>query len=77
MVDAGFTPMHPNAFEPLLYQPLTDTFNHPRAQRNLLAFKGLIAHMGMMALKVSLYLNQSFERFARQQIGINQRSEHG
>ena len=53
MVETIFTPAHANAFEALLNEPLASTFDHPRAEGDLLLGELLVLHMLIMALKVS------------------------
>ena len=77
MVESIFTPAHANALEALLNEPLTGTFDHARAQRQLLVMKVLVANMPSMALKISLHLHQRFELMSLEDIGVDQGRQHG
>ena len=72
MIKALLTPTHIDSLKPLLNQPLTSTFHHPRAQWELALLKLLVAHMPMMALKIRLYLKQGGERLALKEVRVEQ-----
>jgi hypothetical protein len=56
MIETILTPAHPNPLKSLLNQPLTSTLNHATTKRAFLLFKGVVANVELMSMKISLNL---------------------
>jgi hypothetical protein len=56
MVEAGLTPAHPDALEPLLDKPCAGTFDHPTAQRQPQRLIRLIIDVLAVLRQIRLHL---------------------
>ena len=52
MVEAGLTPTHPDAFEPLLDEPFAGAFHHATAQGQAQRLVRLIVHVIAVPLQI-------------------------